>query len=63
MRRLKQNSGWGTKGKRSYGWEDNIKNGLLETVWVCELDWFRILPVAGFGNNNEIFNSVGGRNF
>jgi hypothetical protein len=50
MRRLKQNSGCGAQGKRSYGWEDDIKMSLVGTGWVCEVDWFRIVPVRGFGN-------------
>lgn len=48
MRRLKQNSGWGSQGKSSYGWEDDIKMNLVERGWVSELDWLRIVLVAGF---------------
>jgi hypothetical protein len=55
MRRLKQNSGCGAQGKRSCGWEDNIKMNLLETGCICELDWFRIVPMSSFGNKITTF--------
>jgi hypothetical protein len=52
---MKQNFDCGARGKRFCKWDDNIKMNLSETGCICELDWFRIVPVANFGNKITTF--------
>jgi hypothetical protein len=37
-------------GSQARELEDNIKTSLVETGWMYEMDWFRVVSMASFGN-------------